>query len=334
MRVLRWLIWAGLLVRGTVLAGTVEKVEEHTYKLRSASEVRLFADEGDVRVRGWDREEAYLKITKRVRHPDRTRAEELAEELVVIVRHRKDRLEVREPHHQHGSGWGWLDHDRAYDYRIDYELSLPRSIRLKLTADEGDLDVADLTGLLLLEVDEGKVRLRNLRDCEIEIQVDEGRVEGEDIRGEAKLRARLDEGRIWLARSEFTRLDVETDEGGFVLDDLHVGKLTLRTDEGDVEANLTFSDKPDVRIYADEGDLRLTVPGDLDARLRLATSEGRIRSDFPLSIRERDDDGQSAEGTLGTGKGRLLLVTEEGSINLRKRQALPRTSPSSHGYKN
>ena len=63
--------------------------------------------------------------------------------------------------------------------------------------------------------------------------------------------------------------------------------------------------------------MEIVLPEEPHLSVRLRTDEGRIDSDFDLSIRRRDDV-EIAEGVIGEDHGMLKAYTEEGDILLDK----------------
>ncbi|NIR51802.1 DUF4097 domain-containing protein [candidate division KSB1 bacterium] len=314
-----------LLFAQSGFGGKISKVEEHTFKLKPGARVTVIGDDGQVLIKGWDKDEAYVKITKRVWERDKRRAEEIMEELEVEIDHRENRLFIREVdlgRHRRSDFWELFDPDRwehRAGYEIDYELNVPNELDLRVENDEGDVEISNLSGRLRLKVDEGEIMLNTLSSVEVDVGLDEGELLCKNIRGnDSVLFLQVDEGTIRVVDCKFEEVDLKSDEGDFIINNLKVKRCELRTDEADIEAELEFLAGGRCKIRTDEGDINLILPENIDARFRLDASDGRIRSDFPLSIKSRNR-GERVDESLGEGLVSIDIFTEDADIILEKK---------------
>jgi hypothetical protein len=95
------------------------------------------------------------------------------------------------------------------------------------------------------------------------------------------------------------------------------GNADLHTNVGDVRAEYA-SDAPatiSVDASADVGNVELTGPKDVSAKVTAETNVGSISSDRPLSV--TGSLRQSIRASLGNGEGRINLRSNVGSIHIR-----------------
>ncbi|MFQ5486011.1 MAG: DUF4097 family beta strand repeat-containing protein, partial [Desulfobacterales bacterium] len=285
----------------------------------------LVADDGAVIVKSWDKAEAFLKITKRVWARSESSANEILEQLRIDIDHSDGRLEIREisTHDQFrfSSIFNSDKWHRHFEHQIDYELTVPNEINLRIENDEGNVEITQITGRLSVKIDEGDVLLNDLESTEIDVSVDEGDLLCKNIRGDgSSLHVDIDEGSVRLSSSEFASLDLESDEGDFILDGVTLREGDFQSDEGDIEADIRLLPGGRCKVRTDEGDIFLRILDDIAMQLRLQTREGRIRSDYPLSVKRWGEEGEKLDGILGQGHAmaRLRVYTEEGNIVLKK----------------
>lgn len=88
------------------------------------------------------------------------------------------------------------------------------------------------------------------------------------------------------------------------------GDVDVSTGRADAGRNLNFSTV--------NGDITLEVPAGFRARVDAELLNGRIRSDFPLSMSRGEYVGRSAEGEIGGGGRELRLRTVNGDIEIRR----------------
>ena len=322
--------WLLFLIVGSVKAQESRKVEEKTFRISTDGNITLIADEGDLTVRAWEKDEVHLKIIKRARGRDKRETERLLEEKEILIQEGPDRLLIREldGRDERGrfnffdifDGDFWTErHWRSVI--VDFELTVPRGVRLKLQCDEGDVQVTGTEGKLTVSMDEGDVLLEDVRSGDVQVNIDEGDIRVFNLqsseRGFCKLTS--DEGHIVLEDCDLDEADLGTDEGDIILRNVRVYRFWLSTDEGDIETDFQPVRDGNYRMQADEGDLEIRLPGNADLRVRLQTDEGRVDSDYDLS-RQRRDDGELREGTIGSGEGMLKAYTEEGDIYIIERR--------------
>jgi hypothetical protein len=304
------------------------KTEERTFDFNPGGKVQVTGDAGYIRVEPWDKNEVFLRYTKRVWESRRRDAERRLEDLQVEINDQPGQLSIRqisEFKEKKRDFFDLFDPDRwghtRHSARIDFELRVPRQCHLILESDEGDVTVRSIDGEVRIDSDEGNVEVENLSHGDVSVQTDEGEIECRNLQ--------LDDGRLSLGSDEGTirASDVvarsvlgETDEGGFVLLRITAGGGKLSSDEGDVELEATRFDEGTWNITADEGDVELFIPANADAEIDLESKDGSIRSDFTLTrVSDEHDRTERRRGRLGEGRGRLEVYTDEGDINLRRR---------------
>lgn len=310
----------------TLLSREISSVEEHTFRLKPDGSITLIGDEGSIKVKSWDKQEVYLKITKRVWDRNPKRAEEMLENLEIQIDHSDDRLYIKEVDiHEHFRFSDIFHSDewrRHTEHQIDYDLTVPREIDLKIENDEGNVEITEIAGEIRLRIDEGDILLSNLESTQIDVSVDEGDLVCKNIRGATStLFVNVDEGSVRLSNCEFSTVDLESDEGDFILSGLIFEQGDFESDEGDIDGEIDVLAGGKCRMHTDEGDIFIRVPENIAARIRFQTQEGRIRSDFPMSVRDWGDDGERFNGTVGQGETliRLNISSDEGNITLKKK---------------
>jgi len=307
----------------SLLGGELKSEEEKTFQMKSGGSITIIGDEGTIKISSWDKQEVYLKITKRVWDRNSRRAEEIMENLEVEIEHSDNRLYIREIDvHEHFRFSNIFHSDkwrRHSEHQVDYDLKVPREINLKIENDEGNVEISEITGSLRLRLDEGDVILKNLESSKIDVVVDEGDLVCKNARGASStLFVNIDEGSVRLSDCEFATIDLESDEGDFILNGLVIKNGDLQSDEGDIEADFSLLADGRCKMRTDEGDIFILVPEDFNAQLRFQAREGRIRTDFPVSVKRWGDEGEKLDDVLGEGSARLSVSTEEGNITLKK----------------
>ncbi len=304
------------------------KTEERTFDFSPGGRVQVIGDAGFIRVESWDKNEVFLRYTKRVWESRRRDAERRLEDLQVEINDQPGQLSIRQIPEFEGRKRDFFDlfdpdrwgHTR-HSARIDFELRVPRQCHLTLESDEGDVTVRSIDGEVRIDSDEGNVEVENLSHGDVSVQTDEGEIECRNLQlDDGRLSLGSDEGTIRASDVVARSLWGETDEGGFVLLRIDAGGGKLSSDEGDIELEATRFDEGTWNISADEGDVDLFIPANADAEVDLESRDGSIRSDFSLNrVSDKHDHIERRTGRLGEGRGRLEISTDEGDISLRRR---------------
>ncbi len=330
---MKWRMWVCFVI---VLFNNVSKVwsverrqvEEKHFPISPGSSIILTADEGGIEIRSWAREEVYLKITKRAWGENSREADRILDDIKVEIREEANRLVVRElDHRERDSQFHffdlfdpdfWQEQGRKGSV-VDFELTVPEQIHLRLQCDEGNVNVSRIQGEIYIEVDEGDVDLKDIVSPQMIVSVDEGDVDVRKIEGQGRgiVNIETDEGSIRIEEGQISEADIGADEGNIIFRNVEVERFWFGTDEGDIDVDFRPVKNGKYRMEADEGDVEISLRDDADLQVILQADEGRIDSDFDLNVRRRDE-AERAEGTIGTGESTLRVYTEEGNIRLLK----------------
>ena len=310
-------------------SANAKKVEEKTFRFTAGGDISIYGDEGSIIVTTWDKDEVYLKMTKRAWGRSQKEADELLAHIEVDIRESKGRLVIKELDFRNNTRFNFFDlfdgdfwREKGWrSKQVEFELKVPVNVHLKLRSDEGDVEVTGTNGGLIIAVDEGNVSLETIVSQDLEIQVDEGNVKLIDIRSEDRgyWKMSTDEGAIRIEDGNVDEADIHSDEGNIYLKDITIERFWLSTDEGDIVADFIPKQGGQYRMETDEGDCEIRLSDDLGLHVRIQSDEGRIDTDFDLKCR-RLDDGELCEGVIGTTEeGSLRAYTDEGEIFLIKR---------------
>ncbi len=96
------------------------------------------------------------------------------------------------------------------------------------------------------------------------------------------------------------------------------GSVSGRSTSGNVEVEiLQLSGAGDMDFSSTSGNVRVKLPANLDADVRMSTLSGGLKTDFPLTIEEPErGPGRRATGRVGGGSRNLKLSSTSGNVSL------------------
>lgn len=213
----------------------------------------------------------------------------------------------------------------------DVTVSVPTGQRVAVHLIAGDASVTNVDGDLRLDVDaatvtttgtrgrlsidagSGRVQVANARGA-VDIDAGSGSVDLRDVTAET-LRIDGGSGELTGANVAARLVDLDMGSGGTRL--AKVDTRELKLDSGSGSSDIEFAtDVDDVRIDVGSGSVTLRVPPSLGAALDIDSGSGGIESEIPIQITRRERD--RLIGSIGDGRGRIVVDGGSGSIRLRK----------------
>jgi DUF4097 and DUF4098 domain-containing protein YvlB len=111
-------------------------------------------------------------------------------------------------------------------------------------------------------------------------------------------------------------IDVSTASGDVVVSEA-VGTVRARSASGDVDVEiLSLQGEGRLVFSTASGDVHVRAPASLDAEVMLSTASGKLQTDFPLTIEDKEGPGKKAYGTLGGGSRALKISSASGNVSL------------------
>lgn len=169
---------------------------------------------------------------------------------------------------------------RRCNASLRFEVRVPRSgVQIeRVSTASGDVNATDLSGRVNLSTASGDVTLQGVSG-EIEASTASGRVRVTNASGAVRASSASGDVEVEIARLEGTR---------------------------------------DLRFSSASGNVRVRLPGDLDARVHLSTASGSIETDFPIEVKRHEHGGgSSARGQLGGGSRSVRISTASGDVSLK-----------------
>lgn len=195
---------------------------------------------------------------------------------------------------------------------VDYELTVPVGMALKLDGTYAEIEVTGVEGDLRAESIEGDIRVR--RAGSVSLGSVEGDISVDGANGTVRIHA-ID-GHIDLSRIAGD-VTVETIDGDITLDGIEATNVDVSTVDGDLLYRGTILDGGRYRLTSHDGDVILEVPLEINATISVATFDGEFEPDAAFRVRLRDvRPGRRFSFVLGSGSAEVELESFDGSIRL------------------
>jgi hypothetical protein len=230
-----------------------------------------------------------------------------------------DAIEVR------GSG-------RGTEAWADVSVAVPAGQRLTVHLAAGDASVTNVDGDIVLDVDAASVTTERTRgrlvvdagsgrarisgaQGDVDLDLGSGPVELRDV---SATRLKVDGGSGSLTGTNVSAptIDLDMGSGGARLANVTTRDFKLDAGSGSVDVDFA-ADVDDVRIDSGSGGVTLRIPSTLGASIDIDTGSGGIESDVPIQVTRKEHD--HLRGTIGDGKGRIVIDGGSGGVRILKR---------------
>ena len=176
----------------------------------------------------------------------------------------------------------------------------------------GDIEIANVRGSVSVEGNTfGDVTMRNVAK-EVRYDSPRTRLSLASLPGELK----LDPGDIEISHASGS-VQINAHDQDFKATDLS-GQFDLTAQRGDI--NVTYSTPPTapINITADSGDVSLSLPARSNFTIFAVSKSGDVENDFGAAQTAEDEDERRIQATYGSGGPTIRIITNYGSIHLRK----------------
>ena len=182
---------------------------------------------------------------------------------------------------------------------------------IRLDTGSGAISASDISGSLNVDTGSGRVTVRGVRG-DLSVDTGSGRVEVSDVVGR-EVELDTGSGGVVATDIEADIVNVDTGSGSIDLRGVYASDVVVDTGSGSVEVEL-LTDIDRLEIDTGSGSVTVRAPETLGARVEIDTGSGGIDLDFPLEVRSVRRD--HVVGTLGDGRGEIVIDTGSGSVRL------------------
>jgi Toastrack DUF4097 len=205
------------------------------------------------------------------------------------------------------------DSDRMVPASVHYDITVPDWLDLDLSGFNSDITIEGMKGEVKAETVQGSIDLirsggsatLGTVDGGVRVESSHGRIEVGAINGPV---------RILGAKGTIV---AESVNGNIELRDVASDSVDASTVNGPVRFVGKLRSHGLYRLTSHNGSIRMAVPEDASARVRVATYRGGFDCSFPASVHETKK-GREYELQLGSGSALVTLETFQGWVLLRR----------------
>lgn len=181
---------------------------------------------------------------------------------------------------------------RGFNGVVNLTVEIPPGLIILAQTSNGSVEADNAEGQLTINTENGKIAVRDL---------------------EGSLEAESENGRITVTGVS-GNITVETENGGIKVENPG-GDVVAESENGSVELTSEGPLNKNYLLQSEQGKLSVRLPRTSDLEIEARTNHGRISG-----MNDENNSGVSQDGSdrlkLGTGSGRLRLITENGSIEV------------------
>ncbi len=192
-----------------------------------------------------------------------------------------------------------------------FEVVVPVGTRVSARSWSGSVSVKGVKGDLETRTQSADVEVRDAGRIDVESLSGDVTVQG--VSGESMIHTVSGDIDLANARGD---VEIETVSGDIELRDVVARQIRTHTTSGDVDFSGQILPDGRYEYNTHSGEIRLTLPADVGAQLNVATFNGGIESDFPITLKAGDHGNKRLSFSLGQGTARITAETFSGDITL------------------
>ena len=196
----------------------------------------------------------------------------------------------------------------------EYRVTVPTGTRVVMASTSGELSARGTRGEVEATTMSGDISIVDANG-DVEAEALSGSVEISNVTGSVAVQAVS--GDVTLENVSGT-IEVESVSGEIVLDRITSKSVRGVTVSGEIDFQGTIAPDGRYELNSHSGDVRVSLPDNVNAIVSVSTFSGEIDSDFPLTLEpgDRRPQHQQFQFRIGSGGARIQLESFSGDIYL------------------
>ena len=198
-----------------------------------------------------------------------------------------------------------------------FEVSVPYGAHVVVRAMSGDISVRGTRGDVEAHAQSGDIEVEDVTN-RLDVKTLSGGIDARGVVGSVEIGTTSGDIKLEDARGD---IDIGTVSGEVELRGVTSKSVRAKTTSGDVTFDGLIDPAGRYDLSTHSGDVRLHVQRDASAQLTVATWNGGVNSDFPITLKpgEHDIGSRNAKRytfTIGGGAARISAETFSGDITI------------------
>jgi len=256
---------------------------------------------GDIQVIGADENAIEITATKRVRVQSQSNARAALQALNVSFDTSENDATLRTAALDNMAALG------CTAYHVDLAIKCPRTLNLKIHAQDGHTTVSDTGGTVFIDQATGTVALEHVKGM-LDLTNQKGDVQVQSCAGPVTVSTAY--GTTTLA-DVYGKMTVTALYGKTVIEAPHA-EISARSTSGDVKILSLDKVEGNFEVSAENGNISILIPPTTDAAINVSAEKGNVYSAIPMPGNIRKDFMEFNK--VGSGPYRISLITKEGDI--------------------
>jgi len=333
-----------------VNAQTLERNITKNFPLTPNGEIKIDNAYGNVKLNSWDKEEVLIEVSIKVKSKNQERAEEALENIDVEFEVAKNSIQATTLLPDSNRSWwkNWtLFGATQLDYSINYLVQMPKTARLNIENEYGNIYLNETDGTTQLNCAYGRIDIGRLNHANNTIDISYAPSSEIDYVNAATIEAdysglSIAEAGQLSYEADYTKssfslvesINFEADYGSISIEEattingeadyltIKIGSvnnsLDLNMDYGSIRVERIEASCKKIEINADYAGIKLGADPDWDFAFTIETEYAGFKSDFPLDYKKKiiESTDRFYQGQRGNGLNQLNLNAEYGSIKL------------------
>ena len=206
------------------------------------------------------------------------------------------------------------DRNRVRSGDTEYRVTVPTGTRVIMASTSGELSARGTKGEVEATTMSGEISIVDANG-DVEAEALSGSVEISDVTGSVNVQAVS--GYVTL-ENVTGAVEVESVSGEIELGGITSKSVRAVTVSGEIDFDGTIAPDGRYELNSHSGDVRVSLPDNVNALVSVSTFSGEIDSDFPLTLEpgDRRPQHQQFEFRIGSGGARIQLESFSGDIYL------------------
>ncbi len=314
-------------VAGSADAEEINRESHQAFDVQPGTKLILEHGDGDVTISPWGEDTLDVEVRYRARASNVG----WSKSTEFDVEFRQDGSTIHVIGHEPRRVSVGISSYREYEYT--YTVKAPSYLELSLEGEDGDVEISDWQGSIMMKLEDGDVTLSDIDAPRTEVILEDGDLEIDGIRGQIEVDC--EDGDIEIFECQIERGRIRTEDGDIVIDrcqgsfeisvadgdarlrELTAEDLEIRSGDGTINLSLLPSENLDLNVRVGDGDVVLDLDRDVSAEFELETQDGRIKVSA-AGVSDLVQKQSHVTGRLGTGEGTIYVRTGDGSVTLRQ----------------